>query len=144
MIAAIATRLSLGTLLVLQLFLAVPSRDGRVLCIEKDGRVEIEAAQHGRCVAEPHQRIVVSGGILANATTESTHCDACTDIPLLAAQAASRTQSMRSFAPDVFAKLLWVHIPDSVLAASAPSATPSGSHLQIDAVASQSTPILLI
>jgi len=61
-----------------------PHADGHVLCLDENGRVDVEHAVNGSCVAthEPHSHSHPSGG--TDHGHEPGHCGECTDIPLLA------------------------------------------------------------
>jgi hypothetical protein len=65
---------------------ASPVAYGRVLCFERDGRVHLETAYRGVCVATPE--ILTSSSPDPNPVLKAeggAHCDTCVDIPLITA-----------------------------------------------------------
>jgi len=135
------TRLFIGTILALQVFVAIPSQHGRVLCIGENGHVEIEAAHYGRCIAADTQRIVTVQNL---ATSDSPHCGSCTDVPLVLSQVAFTVMSTRNAATDISARLDYGHLPELFSMFPVPHPKPGNSFQWAGADVSVDTTVLLI
>lgn len=135
------TRLFVGAILALQMFVAIPSQHGRVLCIGENGHVEIEAAHGGRCIASDMQRVVTVQNLT---TSEAPHCGPCTDVPLVVSQVAFTDTSTRNAATDFSAKLAYGHLPELLSVFPVPLPKPGNSFQWADNVVTFDTTVLLI
>lgn len=144
MAKAKSTRLFVGAILALQMFVANPSQHGRVLCIGENGHVEIEVAQDGHCIAADVQHDVTSQNRAALATAESPHCGPCTDVPLVASQVACTVKSARNAATDFSARPAFGHRPERLSVFPVPHSKPGNSPHWAGAVGSLGTTVLLI